>query len=67
MRDIEGLDSAVVVKVQDTKNCKSRSFTFWESVTWKFAESTSDRMDSIVVFTNIIETSSTINKGSRNY
>jgi hypothetical protein len=40
---------------------------FWDSFTWKFAESTSDRMDNIVDFTNIIETSSTNNKGSRNY
>jgi hypothetical protein len=31
---------------------------------WKFAESTSDRLNSIVDFTNIIETSSTNNKGS---
>jgi hypothetical protein len=34
---------------------------------WKFAESTSDKMDSIVDFTNIIETSSTNNKGSKIY
>jgi hypothetical protein len=27
MRDIEDLGSAIVVKVQDTKNYKSRSFT----------------------------------------
>jgi hypothetical protein len=42
MRDIEDLGSPIVVKVQDTKNYKSRSFT----IRWKFAESTSDRMDS---------------------
>jgi hypothetical protein len=40
---------------------------FWESFTWKFTESTSDRMDSILDFTNIIEASSINNKGSRNY
>jgi hypothetical protein len=32
-----------------------------------YAESTSDRMNRIVDFTNIIETSSTNNKGSTNY
>jgi hypothetical protein len=55
------------VKVQDTKNYKSSHSPFWESFTWKFAESTSDNLDSIVDFTNIIDTSSTNNKGSRNY
>jgi hypothetical protein len=64
MRDIEGVGSANIAKVQDTNRDHS---PFWESFTWKFAESTSDRMDSILDFTNIIETSSINNKGSRNY
>jgi hypothetical protein len=34
---------------------------FWESFTRKFAESTSDKLHSIVEFTNIIDTSSTNN------
>jgi hypothetical protein len=34
---------------------------FWESFIWKFAESTSDNLDSVVDFTNIMETSSTNN------
>jgi hypothetical protein len=67
MRYIEDCGSAILVKVQDTKNYKSSHSPFWESFTWKFAESTSDNLDSIVDFTNIIETSSTNNKGSRNY
>jgi hypothetical protein len=65
MRDIEDLGSAIVVKVQDTKNYKS--FIILGKFTWKFAESTSDRMDSSIDLTNIIETSSTNNKGNRNY
>jgi hypothetical protein len=34
---------------------------FWESFTWKFTESTSDNSDSVVDFTNIMQTSSTNN------
>jgi hypothetical protein len=67
MRYIEDCGSAILVKVQDTKTYKSSHSPFWESFTWKFAESTSDNLDSIVDFTNIIETSSANNKGSRNY
>jgi hypothetical protein len=66
-RDIEDLGSAVVVKVQDTKITNGDHSPFWESFRGKFAESTSDRLNSIVDFTNIIETSSTNNKGNRNY
>jgi hypothetical protein len=40
---------------------------FWESFMWKFAQSTSNILNSIVDFTNIIETSSSNNKGSRKY
>jgi hypothetical protein len=40
--------SAILVKVQDTKNYKSR---LWESFTKKFAESTSDNSD-VVDFAN---------------
>jgi hypothetical protein len=67
MRDIEDLGSAIVVKVQDTQNYKSRSFTILGKFYVEFAESTSDRLGSIVDFTNITETSSTNNKESRNY
>jgi hypothetical protein len=45
MGDIEGVGSANVAKVQDANRDHS---PFWESFTWKFAESTSDRMDSIL-------------------
>jgi hypothetical protein len=68
MRDIEGFGLCY-----RSKNFRILKITnpdhspLWESFTWKFAESTSDRMDSIVNFTDIIETSSTNNKESRNY
>jgi hypothetical protein len=67
MRDIEDWGSAIVVKVQDTQNYKSRSFTILGKFYVEICRNTSDRLDSIVYFTNIIETSSTNNKGSRNY
>jgi hypothetical protein len=38
MGNIEDLGSAILVKVQDTKNYKSLSF--WGGFTWKFAERT---------------------------
>jgi hypothetical protein len=63
MRDIEDLGSAILVPVKITNRDHS---PLWESFTWKFAETTSDNLDSIVDFTNIVETSSTNNKGSRN-
>jgi hypothetical protein len=67
MRNTADLGSPIVLKVRILKITNRHHSPFWESFTWKFAENTSDRMDSIVDFTNIIETSSTNNKGSRNY
>jgi hypothetical protein len=40
---------------------KYKSGSFWESFTWKFAESALDNLDSIADFTSIIKTSSTNN------
>jgi hypothetical protein len=67
MRDIEDLGSAIVVKVQDTKNYKSRSFTILGKFYVEIPRKYTDRMDNIVDFINIIETSNINNKGSRNY
>jgi hypothetical protein len=61
MRDIEYLGSAIVLKVTNRDHSP-----FWESFTWKFAESTSDIMDSIVDFTLSKLQVHTNNKGSKN-
>jgi hypothetical protein len=61
------MGSAILVKIRILNIINRDHPRFWDSFTWKFAESTSDRMDNTVDFTNIIETSSTNNKGSRNY
>jgi hypothetical protein len=52
------------IKIQDTKKRKitNRDHSpFWVSFTWKFAESTSNNLDTVLDFTNIIETSGTNN------
>jgi hypothetical protein len=67
MRYIEDLGSAVVVKVQGTKNYKSRSFTILGKFYVEICRKYIGRMDSIIDFTNIIETSSANNKRSRNH
>jgi hypothetical protein len=47
MGDIKDLGSAILVKAQDTRNHDHSPFC--ESFTWKFTESTSDNLDSVVV------------------
>jgi hypothetical protein len=61
MGNIEDLGSAILVNVQDTESYKSRYSPFSESFTWKFAKRTSDNLDSVVHFANIMETSGTNN------
>jgi hypothetical protein len=53
MRDIEDLSFAILIKVQDTENYKWSHSPFWKSFTWKFPESTSRNLDSVVDFTSI--------------
>jgi hypothetical protein len=52
MGDIEDLGSANLVNVLKITN--RHHSPFWESFTWKFAETTSDNLDSVVGFTNIL-------------
>jgi hypothetical protein len=58
MEHIEDLGSDILVKVQDTKNYKSRPFTILGKFYLKFAKHTWNNLDLVVDFTNIIETSS---------
>jgi hypothetical protein len=39
MGDVDNLDSANLVKVQDLKITKRDPSPFWENFTWRFAES----------------------------
>jgi hypothetical protein len=52
MRGIEDLGSAILVKVGIRKITNRDHSPLWESFTWKFAESTSDNLDSVVDLTN---------------
>jgi hypothetical protein len=55
MEHIEDLVSAILVKVQDTKNYKSRPFTILGKFYLKFAENTSDNLDLVVDFTSELQ------------
>jgi hypothetical protein len=57
MVEIEDLGSASLLKVQDLKITNLDHSPFWESFTWRFSESTSDNLGSVVDLTNIMETS----------
>jgi hypothetical protein len=46
MGEIEDFDSAILVKVRILKITNRDYSPFWESFSWKFAESTSDNLDS---------------------
>jgi hypothetical protein len=64
MGDIEDLDSVILVKVHRDQS------PFWESFTWRFAESTSDNLGSVEDSTNTYYGNFKYQKyykGSRNY
>jgi hypothetical protein len=53
MVEIEDLGSAILVKVQDLKITNLDHSPFWKSFTWRFFETTSDNLGSVIDFTNM--------------
>jgi hypothetical protein len=56
MADIENLDLPSELLFRILKMTNRDHSPSWESFTWRFAESTSDDLGSVVDFTNIMET-----------